>query len=310
MSYLGKQNSDPLIWQRVVAMHSPLLREIWLRLATIDGRSLASFRVGLGLLLMVDAIRRISSVEAHYTDLGMLPRALILGHPDWWSLYSLSAYPGLPVLLFVIFFVAALCFMIGFNTRLSGLILWILVVSLHNRNPHILQGGDILVRLSLFWCLFLPLGSYYSIDAIHRYGEEDPKRLGPVVSIASFGLLVQSAAVYLFTALEKRGASWLEGSAVRDALLIDHYQSVFGGWLVQVAPDWILSSANYGVLIFEHLIFFLLFLPIGSFKARVITVSLLWLMHLGFALSLDIGQFPWVCMVSSILFYPPVFGRL
>ena len=158
-----------------------------------------------------------------------------------------------------------------------------------------------------FWCLFLPLGSYYSIDAIHRYGEEDPKRLGPVVSIASFGLLVQSAAVYLFTALEKRGASWLEGSAVRDALLIDHYQSVFGGWLVQVAPDWILSSANYGVLIFEHLIFFLLFLPIGSFKARVITVSLLWLMHLGFALSLDIGQFPWVCMVSSILFLPSCF---
>ena len=53
------------------------IKEVWIKLIAIDGRSLAMFRVGLGFILLVDVFRRMSSLEAHYTDFGVLPRSIV-----------------------------------------------------------------------------------------------------------------------------------------------------------------------------------------------------------------------------------------
>jgi hypothetical protein len=52
----------------------------WIRAKTqgmlgLDERSLAVYRIGLGLLLSADLINRLCDLRAHYTDLGILPRA-------------------------------------------------------------------------------------------------------------------------------------------------------------------------------------------------------------------------------------------
>ena len=46
----------------------------------LDTRSLAVFRVGLGLLLLADILERSRNLTAHYTDAGVLPRSLLLRH--------------------------------------------------------------------------------------------------------------------------------------------------------------------------------------------------------------------------------------
>ena len=43
---------------------------------SLDLRSLALFRLGLGLVLVFDLCSRLGDVRAHYTDYGILPRVL------------------------------------------------------------------------------------------------------------------------------------------------------------------------------------------------------------------------------------------
>ena len=48
------------------------------RVFGLDLRSLALFRIMLGVLLMVDTSMRIGDLKAHYSDLGVLPRNVLI----------------------------------------------------------------------------------------------------------------------------------------------------------------------------------------------------------------------------------------
>jgi hypothetical protein len=54
--------------------------------------------------------------------------------------------------------VAATAVALGYYTRLAMFLSWYPVISLHDRNPIILHNGDGVLRLLLFWGMFLPLG--------------------------------------------------------------------------------------------------------------------------------------------------------
>jgi len=54
---------------------------------------------------------------------------------------------------------------------------WFLLISLQNRNPIVLQGGDILLRMLAFWAMFVPLNAYFSLDrALDTSGVAPPRR--------------------------------------------------------------------------------------------------------------------------------------
>jgi hypothetical protein len=55
-----------------------------------DLRSLAAFRVALALVVLLDLASRASDLSAHYTDTGVLPRAVLLGHDDLLSPWTFS----------------------------------------------------------------------------------------------------------------------------------------------------------------------------------------------------------------------------
>ena len=44
------------------------------------------------------------------------------------------------------------------------------------RNPLVVQGGDVLLRVLLFWAMFLPWCAYYSVDSLSR--PTPPRRCG------------------------------------------------------------------------------------------------------------------------------------
>ena len=54
---------------------------------------------------------------------------------------------------------AALALVLGYRTRWAVVISLVMLISLHNRAPLVLQGGDNLLLLVLFWMCFLPIGS-------------------------------------------------------------------------------------------------------------------------------------------------------
>ena len=81
-----------------------------------------------------------------------------------------------------------------------------LLTSLQSRNPIVLNGGDAILRLLLFWSMLLPLGARWSLDAA-RAGRRPPD---VVTGGAAAALLLQVVFIYVFTGLKKSGATWNE----------------------------------------------------------------------------------------------------
>ncbi|MEM7004123.1 MAG: HTTM domain-containing protein, partial [Pseudomonadota bacterium] len=61
-------------------------------------------------------------------------------------------------LLFLLTAAAATSLLLGYRTRPAGWLTWALVMSLHYRNPMLVDSGDVLLRCLLFWGDFLPWG--------------------------------------------------------------------------------------------------------------------------------------------------------
>jgi apolipoprotein N-acyltransferase len=178
----------------------------------IDMRSLAAFRVALGLVLVLDLLGRARNLELFYTDAGAFPVAVLREqYPalSRLSVHALSGGIGLQALLFASAIGFALALIVGYRTRIATLASLYLLLSLHIRNPHVLMGGDALLQHLLFWSLFLPLGARWSVDARRRDASHER-----AFGVASAALLVQVCLVYGVNAVLKlRTDAWLAGFA-------------------------------------------------------------------------------------------------
>lgn len=280
------------------------------RLFSIDLRSLALFRVSLALILLWDLAVRACSLTAHYSDWGIVPRTLVTGDYTGafrWSLHLVGGGAWFEGLLFILAALAALCLLVGYRTRLAQLVSFLLLLSLQVRNPIILIGADELLRVLMFWGLFLPLGARYSVDAALN---PEPATEPHHFSAAGAALLIQVMAVYFFTALLKSDPMWLpEGTAVYYALQLDQMATPFGVWLRQF--DGLLQLLTYYVWFLEIFAFLLVFSPLFIRWTRGIAIVLLAIMHLGFALCLELGWFPFVSLASlSVFIGPTVWAKL
>jgi Vitamin K-dependent gamma-carboxylase/Lipase maturation factor/DCC1-like thiol-disulfide oxidoreductase len=271
----------------------------------LDLRSLAIFRIGLALLILVDLIQRYKNLTAHYTDFGILPRGALIeefSNPWRWSIHLFNGEPFFQSILFLLAGLVALALLVGYQTRFVTIFSWALLVSLYNRNNLIITAGDIELRLLLFWSMFLPLGACYSVDsALNSSSKPLPQR---ILTGATIALILQVCFVYWFTGLLKSDPVWWkEGTAVYYALNLDYMATPFTQFLLNF-PPFVLKFITFATLWFELLGPFLIFIPFRTSFFRCCAVVLFILLHVGFRVGLMIGLFPYVCIVSWFAFLP------
>jgi len=288
----------------------------------MDLRALAALRIGLALLLLVEIAVRCCDLTAHYTDVGLMPRQALLEHIERWGHISIHLASGSwawQAMLFALQAVAAVFLLVGRHTRWAKLICWLLLISVHSRNPLILQGGDVMLRLMFFWALFMPLGAVWSLDARRSRGAYPPAPWTATLGTAGYLLLIVS--IYIFTAVLKNGAEWKNGHAIYYALQIDHFaKQPQTTWVVDQIE--LLRAMTYSVLAWEHIGPALLLLPllaallpggrIGEALSRLVlsdfwrTLAVLGFiaLHLGLFFFLTLGLFPWICMVAWMALLP------
>lgn len=264
------------------------------RVFLIDPRSLHAFRVALGVLVLLDLAMRAGALSDHYSDSGVLPRRALSEEPSAAFHFCVHAWAGstrFEALLFVASAALAAFFVLGRGGPAVTAALWVLTVSLQNRNFMVLNKGDQILRLLLFWSIFLPLRS------------RDPVR-----SLGSAGLLIQAAIVWLVSASLKTSHDWFpDGTATYYALQVDQGTTAFGRWLGSM---FILTKAlTYGVYFLEWAAALLLFCPLWTEPLRMLAIGALVAMHLGFALSMRLGIFPAISICSLVPFVPPAFWR-
>ncbi|MFB6096718.1 MAG: HTTM domain-containing protein [Haloferacaceae archaeon] len=277
------------------------------RRVAIDARSLAAFRTAVGVLLIADLLLRSRDLVAFYTDAGVLPReALAQFSAEWaFSLHALSGAAWYEGLLFVVAGVVAAALAAGYRTRVATFASWVLLVSLQNRNPVVLNGGDVLLRLVLLWAIFVPLGERWSLDARRRAGRAagETEASAPRRAIASLGtaaLLGQVVIMYGSNALFKlNGTLWLDGTAIQYVFSLDQFTILLGDVL-----------ANYPLLLHAGALLWMallvcspLLLGLTGWR-RAVLVGLFMSMHLGMLLTMQLGLFPLIAVAALVPFLP------
>lgn len=154
-------------------------------------------RKGLGALCVLDAALRLSQVSFMYSDLGALPRDVVYRYFDQPYALSLGMLSGQPIfgalLLAAIMVLGGLNFL-GRDQRRGRILLWLLVLSIQMRNPAVLDAFDELIRLLLFWDIFLP---------------QDPEPETTCTTWPALGLQCQLTFTLLFLALAQgTGETW------------------------------------------------------------------------------------------------------
>lgn len=270
---------------------------------TLDIRSLSIMRIGIGLTLLLDLIIRSKDLTAHYTDNGVLPQELLFR--SYWnefhfSFFTITGNAYMQMLLFLLYGVCILVLIAGYRTRIFTILCWLFLISFHNRNPLVHQGGDDLLRLILFWGIFLPWGNYFSIDYIIKKNDHNPNY---VFSLAVAGYIFQIFAVYFFSAVLKSSPEWRsEFTALYYALSFDQIVLPISKWIYQFPG--LLKILTATVFYLELYAPFLLFLPIFIKSSRTLFFLVIGGLHIGIALTLNVGLFPLISIISMIGILP------
>lgn len=260
-------------------------------------------RIAIGIVLLADLIIRATALEAHYTSNGILPVNLLLEFdhkPLRWSFHYLNDTFAFECALFILNGIIALFLIAGYKTRITTILAWIFLVSLQNRNPFIQQSGDDLLRLTLFWAMFLPWGNFYSIDSKNKNQTEQFH-----FSVATFGYQFLIISVYLFSAIYKSSPEWrTEGTAIYYALSLDQLKVGMGDWLYQYPA--LMKFLTFVVYYyFEIIAPVFILMPYKNNLFRGIGAISIILLHAGIASTLYVGLFFVIGTTTSIGLLPP-----
>ncbi len=272
----------------------------------MDLRSLAVFRMALGLLILWDLLwQRWPCLHAHYSG-GVMDPALLADESrmlGWFlSLHQLFPDPTALHTLFAVQALLAVALIAGWRTWVIAPLNWLLLCSLQAANFFVLDGGDALLRLMLLFGCFLPLGARWSLDARRR---QSPAltTLPPVFLPAAACLMLQVAAVYWFSVFFKTDPMWTQSYdllyyafhtplyAKAPALFLAGYPALLKVvtflvyWWEVLGPLWVLVMASKP-------------------RLRLAGIGVFWLFHFMIFLSFGLEVFSFACMTGWVVFVP------
>ena len=268
---------------------------------TLDARSLAAYRVGLGILLVADCLLRTRDFRLMFAADGLFPlEALGRYHSDptvwslaflvdatWWSGVVLAA-EGL----------AGVALAVGYRTQLATIVGWVALVSVIRRTSPATNAGDIWFACQMFWAMFLPLGARWSLDARRGGPGQAPDA---VRSVASVALVLQLVAVYVGAGLSKCNATWFAGDALTHALSVHDHGTPLGMLLGSI--PWIARPLQWGVLVGEiGLPLIMLALPRPAIRTGIVAASILF--HVMIWLTMTVGLFAAIGIVAWLALIP------
>lgn len=279
---------------------SAAVRRFWLQPA--PPLPLAVLRIGLGLLLMIQAI-------------AIAPRALDLYGPSglvqWeaahelippaaprlsWAVGVLSA-AGLTApesirLLLAIHGLAAVGLLLGWMSRSCAVIAWATHLLVIVSNDATVYGAVEFINIALFYCCLLPVGATLSVDRmLGREGGQPSADARVGVRILQLHMIV----VYASSGFEKAtGAQWWNGEAIWRALMRTDMATADFSWLSGI--PWIATLAAWSTLALEIGYAFW----IWPLKSRRYWAAAIVMLHLGIALTMGLHLFAAVMILLNV----------
>ena len=262
----------------------------------VDARVYAYLRLMIGIILATYAMVLGPDWLQWFSEDGVLTLKASVNNidPNTWSV--LRWIPGTPTVLWIVY--AVICIqigmlLIGYKTRFQTVCLFVWFVSLHHRNNLLWEGGDILLRVTLFLMMFMPLGALWSVDA--KLGKK--KNSAPVWPLRL--LQIQLSLLYFSSVGEKlRGMDWLNGHAL---YYVSRLDDTFGRFIpLQFTLEnlWIYQILTWLALATEFLLIWGVWIP--AWRRNVVIIGVLF--HLGLELSMNLFVFQWLMIIILLTF--------
>jgi len=182
------------------------------------------------------------------------------------SLYQFSDSLLFFEIVFHFGILATILFTLGYRVRITAILTWVSLWSLHERNPWILEGGDNLIRIALLFLLFTNLGAYFGYDS-QRYWQRFQQNSRPLLqsfsavlhNFAILGAITQLCIMYFITGFHKAmGEMWQDGVAIYYILRVQTFNWPGVSDLI-IQNYWLTVLLTYLTIIFELAFPFLLF---------------------------------------------------
>lgn len=265
---------------------------------------IALYRILLGLVLLANFALLLPDVHDWFSDRGTVSFA-VAGRLAGGAGFSLFKWlPHTDAVVWTVFLVScasALTMTLGLFTRTSTVVLFITFVSLHHRNPIILNSGDTFLRIAVFYMMFTQAGAALSLDRLIRIARG--KESGPPKPRAPWAMRLiqfQLAFLYLYAFVWKAaGSMWLSGTAVYYTSRIAEFWRFPVPYVFEHL--WTIRLWTWATLLIELALGTLIW--IKELRYWVLLAGVL--LHLGIDYSMNIPLFAFIMIGAYVTFVEP-----
>lgn len=264
---------------------------------------LVALRIGLAATLLAQAVQIAPYYQPLYHHRGLLSNtlrdALAGGHLP--PLGDLLATPGVSVSLLLgglgaLYFAALIGMLLGWRTRVTTALAWLLHFVFMRIAPDTNYGADDFANIFLFYSMLAPgAGAFLSLD--RRAG----RARGEASSTARLAIRVMQlhlCAAYLLSGLEKgRGEQWWNGEAIWRSLVAQGYTLVDFTWLAHwpalaMVTGWLVLLIEVGYPVF-----------IWPRRTRRLWVAAVAAMHAGIGVFMGLHVFAAIMIVLTVAMF-------
>ena len=143
-------------------MTRPEFRGAWTRFwfAPQPTSTVAVVRIAVGAVSFLWGLAMLPDVDAFFSTHGIEPVPVL---HSWGILQHYTSDTAVHV-VYAAHLLGALAVLVGFRTRLASVVLFVTTFSFIERAPSVFNSGDGLLRMLVFFLMFMPAGESLSVD--------------------------------------------------------------------------------------------------------------------------------------------------
>lgn len=208
--------------------------------------------------------------------------------------FSLNFFP---IIFLLSLTFMALMYMFGIGGKLTGFLMYFMIIILKIRNGFILDGSDNVIQVTLpFLILADNLDHFRLFERKKSYNSLWKQYLSKYFHV---GLLIQVSYVYFFTALAKfQGELWLNGTATYYTMRVRDFMATDFN-LILTKNHYFVVISTYFTLFWEISFPFLIWFK----KSKIYIVIFGIILHVGIWIFMRIDNFSWVMISTYLLFF-------
>lgn len=255
--------------------------------APVEAAPLAVFRILFGLMMLFSIIR--------FWSYGWIDKLYI--QPSFhFSYYGFEWVRPLGLYTYVIFLIcglAAIFIALGYRYKIAMLVFFLSFTYIELMDKTTYLNHYYFISVLSFVMLFLPANAYFSIDAV----KNPPKAFQriPAWTINAIKLLL--VIVYFYAGLAKLNSDWLLKAMPLKIWLPSKFDIPLLGDLV--SQEWVSYAFSYLGAVYDLAIPFLL----RYSRTRIFAFVVVVIFHLLTRVLFPIGMFPYIMIVSTLIFF-------